>query len=134
MIDLAERTERWCVIRPDPNFNRRFGLPGLNTRMCSFAPLYPISYAGVENELEQLDEFLRTVSSLLDDGGQSLPLEILVVHRDGDTQSRLVRMLEDMMSAFGVMNIKPLRSRARKTLAGRRAGKCGLTLAREWQF
>jgi hypothetical protein len=54
--------------------------------------------------LEQLQEFLDAVPCLVDDGGQGLPFQVVVMHGNRHAQIGTVRMLEEVVRAFDVVN------------------------------
>jgi hypothetical protein len=57
-------------------------------------------------DLKQPQEILDAVAGLVDDSDQSLPFQILVVHGNRDAHIGPVRMLEEVVGAPDVVNIK----------------------------
>ena len=56
-------------------------------------------------------------------------VQFVVMHGNRHAQIGTVRMLEEVVGAFDMVNIKPARWRALRTLTGRSAGRCWLNLA-----
>ena len=60
----------------------------------------------VHRGLEKLPEVVVSQAGLLDDGVEGSPFKVFVVIGESDTESRVVRVLEDVVRPCRVMNKK----------------------------
>ena len=74
--------------------------------ICDHDTWNPLSAGAEALRLEKLPELVGSEAGLPDDGVEGPAFQVFVVVRDSDSESQIVRMLEEVMGALGVVNKK----------------------------